>query len=38
VLVGDSCSRTPVSIRFHDLHVDDIKGVASEITSYHEKD
>jgi len=35
VLVGDVCSRPPIIIRFHDLHVSDIKGVVGEITSYH---
>jgi hypothetical protein len=33
-LAGDSCSRPPSNIRFHDLHVGDIKGAMGEITSY----
>jgi hypothetical protein len=37
-LAGDACSRPPITIRFHDLHVDDIKGVMGEIISYHERD
>jgi hypothetical protein len=35
VLVGDVCSRPPIIIRFHDLHVSDIKGAVGEIASYH---
>jgi hypothetical protein len=38
VLVGDACSRPPITIKSHDLHVGDIKGAVAEITSYHEKD
>jgi hypothetical protein len=37
-LVGDVCSRPPVTIRSHDLHVGDIKEVMGEITSYHERE
>jgi hypothetical protein len=37
-LVGDACSRPSINIRFHNLHVGDIRGVESEITSYHERD
>ncbi len=37
MLVGDSCSRRPITIRSHDLHVGDIKramgGIAREIRS-----
>ncbi len=35
MLVGDVCSRSPIIIKFHDLHVGNIKGVKDEITSYH---
>ncbi len=38
VLVGDACSRPPNIIKFHDLHVGDIRGVVGEIAYYHEKD
>jgi len=38
VLVGDVCSRFFITIRSHNLHVGDIKGVVGEITSYHGKD
>jgi hypothetical protein len=37
-LAGDVYSRPPITIRSHDLHVDDIKKVMGEITSYHERD
>jgi hypothetical protein len=37
-LAKDVCSRPPVTIKFHDLHVGDIKGAMGEITSYHERD
>jgi len=35
VLTGDACSRPPITIRSHDLHVGRARG---EITSYHERD
>ncbi len=38
VLVGDACSRPPITIRSHDLHACDIKSVMGQITSYHERD
>jgi len=38
VLVGDACSKPPITIRNHDLHAYDIKGVMGEIISYHERD
>jgi hypothetical protein len=38
VLVGDACFRPPIIIKSHDLHASDIKGIVSEIASYHEKD
>jgi hypothetical protein len=37
-LVGDVCFRPPITIRFHDLHASDIRGVVGEIASYHEWD
>jgi hypothetical protein len=37
VLVGDACSRPPITIRCHDLHASDIREVVGEITSYYEK-
>ncbi len=36
-LVGDTCSRPPITVRSHDLHVSDIIGVMGEITSYHKR-
>jgi len=38
VLVGYACFRPPITMKFHNLHVGDIKRVKGEITSYHEKD
>jgi hypothetical protein len=38
VLAGYACSRPPIIIKFHNLHVGDIKGFKGEVTSYHEKD
>jgi hypothetical protein len=29
-LVGDGCSRPPITIRFHDLHVNDIRRLVGE--------
>jgi hypothetical protein len=37
-MVNDACSRPPITIRSHDLHEGDIRGVMVEITSYHKKD
>jgi hypothetical protein len=37
-LVRDVCSRSPIIIKSHDLYVGDIRGVVSEIASYHERD
>ncbi len=36
-LVGDVCSRPPTTIRFHNLHADDITRAVGEIVSYHER-
>jgi len=38
MLVGDACSRPPITTRSHDLHVGNIKGAMGEITSYHKGD
>ncbi len=38
VLVGDVCSRPPNTIKSHDLHGSNIRGVVGEITSYHKRD
>jgi len=38
VLVGDACSKPLITIKFHDLHASNIRGVVGEITSYHERD
>jgi hypothetical protein len=38
VLTCDVCSRFPITIKFHNLHVGDIKGAMGEITSQHKKD
>jgi hypothetical protein len=32
-LVGDACSKPPIIIRFHDLHVGNIRGAMGEIIS-----
>jgi hypothetical protein len=37
-LVGDACSRPPITIRSYELHVDDIRRVVGEIASYHKRD
>jgi hypothetical protein len=36
VLAWNACSRSPITIRPHNLHADD--GVVGEITSYHKRD
>jgi hypothetical protein len=39
VLARDACSKPPITIRSHDLHVGDIRRVVGEIISYyHERD
>jgi len=38
VLVGDVYCIPPITIKFHDLHVGDIRRVVGEITSYHKRD
>ncbi len=37
-LVEDVCSKPPIIIRPHDLHVGDIKGAIGEIVLYLERD
>ncbi len=34
----DVCSRPPITIKSHNLHVGDIRRAVGEITSYHERD
>ncbi len=38
MLMGDACFRPPITIRSHHLHVNNIKGVVGEVTSYHKRD
>jgi len=38
LLMVDACYRPPITIKSHDLHVNDIKRAVGEITSYHERD
>ncbi len=38
MLVRDDCSRPPINIRSHDLHVSNIRGALGEIASCHERD
>jgi hypothetical protein len=38
VLAGDVCSKTPITIKFHDLHVGNNRRVVCEIVSYNKKD
>ncbi len=38
MLIGDACYRLLITIRFHNLHVVDIRKVVGEIVSYHKKD
>jgi hypothetical protein len=38
VLIDDVCSRPPISVRSHNLHVGHIRRVMGEIASYHERD
>jgi hypothetical protein len=38
MLAGDACFKPPITIKSHDLYVNDIRGDVGEITSYHEKD
>ncbi len=37
-LTNDACSKLHITIKSHDLHANDIKKVAGEITSYHKRD
>jgi len=38
ILVGDVCSKPPITIRSHNLHEGNIRKVVGEIVSYHERD
>jgi hypothetical protein len=38
VLVGDACSRPPITIKSNNFHVGDIRGAVGEIASYHKRD
>jgi hypothetical protein len=38
VLIGDACSKPPITIRYHDLHASDIRRALGEIASYHKRD
>ncbi len=38
MLADDTCSKPPITIRSHNLHVGAIRGVVGEIASYHERD
>jgi hypothetical protein len=37
-LTSDACSKPPITIRSHDLHVGNIRRAMGDITSYHERD
>jgi len=37
-LVGDVCSKHPITIKSHDLHASDIRKVVDEIIFYQERD
>jgi hypothetical protein len=38
VLVGDACSRPPITIKYRYLHASNIRGAVGEIASYHKRD
>ncbi len=38
MLTGDVCFKPPITIRYHDLHVGNIKRAVGEITPYHKRD
>jgi hypothetical protein len=38
VLASDACSRPPIIIQSHDLHVGNIRRAMGEISSHHERD
>jgi hypothetical protein len=38
MLAGDACSRPPITIKSHNLHVGDIREVVGEIAFYHKRD
>jgi hypothetical protein len=37
-LLGDACSKPPITIRSHNLHGGDIRGAMGEIAPYHKRD
>jgi hypothetical protein len=37
-LASDACSRPPITIKYDDLHVGDIKRALGEIVSCHKRD
>jgi len=37
-LASDACSRSPITIKSHDLHAGNITRCVGEIASYHERD
>jgi hypothetical protein len=37
-LIDDACSKPPITIKSHDLHVGNIRRVVGDIASYHERD
>jgi len=36
-LASDACSKTPINIKFHNLHGDNIRKAMGEIASYHKE-
>jgi hypothetical protein len=36
-MMGDVCSRPPITIRSHKLHASNIRGAMGEIASYHKR-
>jgi hypothetical protein len=36
-LASDACSKTPINIKSHDLHGDNIRKAMGEIASYHKE-
>jgi hypothetical protein len=36
-LVGDACSRPPITIKSHNLHVGNTRVAMGEIASYHKR-
>jgi hypothetical protein len=38
MLEGDACFKPPITIKSHDLHSGNIRGVMNERASYHVRD